>query len=74
MDGGKQMKINPMQLFMNKGNIRQFITPDIRNEDKDMIEQKYDLTSEQIDEILSWVTLYVKIDELPKTIEVEENK
>lgn len=68
------MKINPMQLFMNKGNIRQFITPDIRNEDKDMIEQKYDLTSEQIDEILSWVTLYVKIDELPKTIEVEEEK
>lgn len=68
------MKINPMQLFMNKGNIRQFITPDIRNEDKDVIEQKYDLTSEQIDEILSWVTLYVKIDELPKTIEVEEEK
>ena len=68
------MKINPMQLLMNKGNIRQFITPDIRNEDKDMIEQKYDLTSEQIDEILSWVTLYVKIDELPKTIEVEEEK
>lgn len=68
------MKINPMQLFMNKGNIRQFIAPDIRNEDKDMIEQKYDLTSEQIDEILSWVTLYVKIDELPKTIEVEEEK
>ena len=68
------MKINPMQLFMNKGNIRQFITPDIRNEDKDMIEQKYDLTSEQIDEILSWVTLYVKMDELPKTIEVEEEK
>ena len=68
------MKINPMQLFMNKGNIRQFITPDIRNEDKDMIEQKYDGTSEQIDEMLSWVTLYVKIDELPKTIEVEEEK
>lgn len=68
------MKINPMQLFMNKGNIRKFITPDIRNEDRDMLEQKYDLTSEQIDEILSWVTLYVRMDDLPKTIEVEEEK
>lgn len=68
------MKINPMQLFMSKNNIRKFLMPDIHHEKKAQLMDELELTEEQIDTILEAASLYVKMDELPKTIEVEEEK
>lgn len=66
------MKINPMQLFSGKKDIRVFLLPDIHHEKKAQLMSELELTEEQIDAVLKATKLYVQMDALPKTIELEE--
>ena len=53
------MKINPMQLFSGKKDIRVFLLPDIHHEKKAQLMSELELTEEQIDAVLKDTKLYV---------------
>lgn len=65
-------KINTIDLFSGKENVRKFLNVDMREEeDKDWIMDEQGLTDHDIETVLKHARMYVSMDKLPETIEVE---
>ena len=64
--------IDPRQLFLSGQDIRRFLSVSLREEDRDWLLAEYDLTELALDAVLAHATIYVQMDRLPETLEVEE--
>ena len=66
-----KVKINTLQLFSGRSDVRKFLSVGIRDEDRAYIEEQWDLTEHEIDEVLNFARMYVQMVKLPETLEVE---
>lgn len=66
-----KVKINTMQLFMDRSNIREFLSIELSDEDIEWLEEEHGLTARDIEVVLKHAKMYVKMEKLPETLEVE---
>lgn len=66
-----KVKINTMQLFMDRSNIREFLSIELSDEDIEWLEEEHGLTARDIEVVLKLAKMYVKMEKLPETLEVE---
>ena len=64
-------KINAIDLFSGRADIRKYLNVDMRYEDKEWIMDEHGLTDYDIETVLKYARMFVQMDKLPETIEVE---
>ena len=64
-------KLNTIDLFSGREDVRKFLNVDMRDEDKEWIMDEHGLTDYDIDTVLKHARMFVQMDKLPETIEVE---
>ena len=64
-------KINTIDLFSGRVDVRKYLNVDMRDEDKEWIMDEHGLTDYDIDIVLKHARMFVQMDKLPETIEVE---
>ena len=64
-------KLNTIDLFSGREDVRKFLNVDMRYEDKEWIMDEHGLADYDIDIVLKHARMFVKMDKLPETIEVE---
>lgn len=64
-------KLNTIDLFSGRADIRKYLNVDMRDEDKEWIMDEHGLTEREIETVLKYARMFVQMDKLPETIEVE---
>ena len=64
-------KVKTIDLFSGRVNVRKYLNVDMRDEDKEWIMDEHGLTDYDIDIVLKHARMFVQMDKLPETIEVE---
>ena len=64
-------KVKTIDLFSGRVNVRKYLNVDMRYEDKEWIMDEHGLTDYDIDIVLKHARMFVQMDKLPETIEVE---
>lgn len=64
-------KVNTIDLFSGREDVRKYLNVDMRDEDKKWVGDEYGLTEHEMEEVLKNARIFVQMDELPETIEVE---
>ena len=64
-------KINTIDLFSGREDVRKFLNVDMRDEDKEWIMDEHGLTEREIETVLKNARMFVQMDKLPETIGVE---
>lgn len=64
-------KIDTIQLFSGRSDIRQFISVGISDEDREWLEEEHGLDDRDIEAVLKCARMWIQMNKLPGTIEVE---
>lgn len=64
-------KINTIDLFSGREDVRKFLNVDMREEDKEWVKDEYGLTEHEIEVVLKNARMFVQMYKLPETVEVE---
>ena len=64
-------KVKTIDLLSGRANIRKYLNVDMRDEDKEWIMDEHGLTDYDIETVLKNARMFVQMDKLPETIEVE---
>ena len=64
-------KVKTIDLFSGRVNVRKYLNVDMRDEDKEWIMDEHGLTDYDIDIVLKHAGMFVQMDKLPETIELE---
>ena len=64
-------KINTIDLFSGREDVRKYLNVDMRDEDKEWIMDEHGLTEREIETVLKNARMFVQMDKLPETIGVE---
>ena len=64
-------KVKTIDLFSGRADIRKYLNVDMRYEDKEWIMDEHGLTDYDIETALKYARMFVQMDKLPETIEVE---
>ena len=64
-------KVKIIDLFSGRADIRKYLNVDMRYEDKEWIMDEHGLTDYDIETVLKYARMFVQMDKLPETIEVE---
>ena len=64
-------KLNTIDLFSGRADVRKYLNVDMRDEDKEWVMDEHGLTDYDIETVLKNARMFVQMDKLPETIEVE---
>lgn len=64
-------KLNTIDLFSGREDVRKYLNVDMRDEDKEWIMDEHGLTEREIETVLKNARMFVQMDKLPETIGVE---
>ena len=65
------MRIKTNQLFEMRKDVRKYLSIEIRDEDREWLEDEYGLEYEEIQAVLGVADMYVNVGKMPEYIEVE---